>query len=82
MSEATETKESVGMKIKKFVIRNRKKFIIGSGIIGGVLLGGGILKKKLDSDDGDYIECVEEDYESVEYTGDSDDCKDEDSSEE
>lgn len=79
MEENCEMKETFGTKIKKFMVRNRKKFIIGGTVIGGVLLGGGILKKHMG--DGDYVECIEEDYESVEYTGDPDD-SDEDSSDE
>lgn len=81
-NETMETKESFSTKAKKFVLRNRRKFIIFGGILGGTLLGGGLLKKHL-QDDGEYVDCVEEDYESVEYIGDPDDSTDEtDSSEE
>lgn len=75
-SKKMEEKESFGTKTKKFVMRNRKKFIIFGSILGGTLLGGGILKKHMQDDNG-YIEAVEEDYESVEYTGDSDETTEE-----
>lgn len=79
MDETTE-KETFGMKMKKFMIRNRKKFIVGGTIIGGTLLGGGILKRHMSGDDY-VIDTVEEDYESVEYTGSSDDSTEESSEE-
>lgn len=79
--ETMETKESFGMKTKKFVMRNRKKFIIFGTVLGGALLGGGILKKHMGDGDG-YVETLEEDYESVEYTGDSDDSNEGDCSDE
>ena len=70
--EENEKKETFGMKFKRFMVRNKMKFIIGGLITGGTVLGAGILGRHI-HDDEDYIECIEEDYESTEYAGDPED---------
>lgn len=73
MEEQNE-KETMWTRIKHFVIRNKKKFIIGGLTVGGLCIGGGLLERHLNGDDD--IETVEEDYESVEYIEDSDESND------
>lgn len=67
-----QNNESIWTKVKGFVGRNKKKIIIVGSIAGAAILGGGILGKHLGNDD-DYIDCVEEDYDSVEYVEEADD---------
>lgn len=67
-----QNNESIWTKVKGFVSRNKKKVIIVGATIGTAILGAGILGKHLGGND-DYIECVEDDYDSVEYVEEADD---------